>query len=477
MTTVALRFPAGRYHATPWDKQVNEGVPEWPPAPWRLLRALVAVWKRSLPELPEARVRALLENLAAPPSYRLPPAVLAHVRHWMPWDKKRPGDRTLIFDAFLALSPKAALEVTWPGALEGQQEKDLAALLGNLSYLGRAESWCDAALAGPTGKPNCRPLGGEEKPGEDEEVVRVLAPAEPLRFQDLLVETAELRAKRLDPSRPPGSRWIPYVRPSDCFAAAAPSPAPPALQAVEVMRFALDAKPLPRVTDAVKVGDLARRAAMAWYGRLNGGGASPVLAGKDASGAPLQGHRHAHFLPGDEDGDGWLDHVTVWAPPGLGAREQAALARMSEEGLVRPGEAPWGLVLVGAGARDTASGPLFATSRTWASATPFVLTRHPKLRGDTKGGAVPKRWVDSPEDQLRRELRSRGFPEPVKMQPLPRARLRGREVPWLAFHRRRGHGARVEHATGFRLEFGEPVQGPLTLGYGAHYGLGMFFPA
>ncbi len=31
MIEIAFRFTAGRYHATPWGRHVNEGVPEWPP--------------------------------------------------------------------------------------------------------------------------------------------------------------------------------------------------------------------------------------------------------------------------------------------------------------------------------------------------------------------------------------------------------------------------------------------------------------
>jgi len=42
MPLIELRFPAGRYHATPWGSHVNEGAVEWPPSPWRLLRALIA---------------------------------------------------------------------------------------------------------------------------------------------------------------------------------------------------------------------------------------------------------------------------------------------------------------------------------------------------------------------------------------------------------------------------------------------------
>lgn len=30
---VEFRFPARRYHATPWGNHVNEGLIEWPPSP------------------------------------------------------------------------------------------------------------------------------------------------------------------------------------------------------------------------------------------------------------------------------------------------------------------------------------------------------------------------------------------------------------------------------------------------------------
>ena len=52
MTTIRLTFPAARYHATPWGRHVNEGVPEWPPSPYRLLRALYDVWQRKCFHLP-----------------------------------------------------------------------------------------------------------------------------------------------------------------------------------------------------------------------------------------------------------------------------------------------------------------------------------------------------------------------------------------------------------------------------------------
>src|SRR5271169_2434215 len=109
MTVLELHFPAGRYHATPWGRHVNEGAVEWPPSPWRFLRALVAVWKRTLPELPQPEVEPILRVLAAPPDFVLPPASTGHTRHFMPWFKKGPDDRTLVFDTFVAVSRSAPL--------------------------------------------------------------------------------------------------------------------------------------------------------------------------------------------------------------------------------------------------------------------------------------------------------------------------------------------------------------------------------
>ena len=48
-TSLGLRFPWGRYHATAWGRQANEGAAEWPPSPWRILRALYATWRARAP--------------------------------------------------------------------------------------------------------------------------------------------------------------------------------------------------------------------------------------------------------------------------------------------------------------------------------------------------------------------------------------------------------------------------------------------
>ncbi len=477
MTAISIHFLAGRYHATPWGRHPNEGVPEWPPSTWRLLRALVSAWKKSTPEdTSEERVRRLLSKLAAPPQYWLPPAVLAHTRHYMPWEEKEPADRTLVFDTFLAVSRRLPVLIEWPLAELTEQERgDLAVLLSRLTYLGRSESWCRCVIEDSPPKPNCTPVSEGRSP-PDGETTPTLVPAEPLDFEALLVSTADLRERRLSPMRPPGSRWVRYARPVNALVPprARETHATGVTKRVSVVRYAMHSPVLPTVLDTIKVGDLARRAAMAQYGRHHSKEASPVLSGKDKAGRPLQGHQHAFYLPMDEDKDGWLDHLTVWAPKGLGEGEQEALASLS---VLNPGggRPPLRIVLLGSGIETDLRDSIFDRSQVWRSVTPFVLVRHPKLRGKEDGGS-PRRLVDGPMDQVKLELRRRGFPEPAAVEPLSQANVGGRVLPWVAFYRWRARGSTTGIPGGFRLRFSEPVQGPLCIGFGAHFGLGLFAP-
>ncbi|MCL6446023.1 MAG: type I-U CRISPR-associated protein Cas5/Cas6, partial [Alicyclobacillus sp.] len=69
MIGLEFRFTAGTYHATPWQRHVNEADVEWPPSPWRVLRALIATWyrKAGYSRYPESVLRELIEALCAEP--------------------------------------------------------------------------------------------------------------------------------------------------------------------------------------------------------------------------------------------------------------------------------------------------------------------------------------------------------------------------------------------------------------------------
>lgn len=482
MLAIKFAFTAGRYHATQWGRQVNEGVPEWPPSPWRILRAIVATWRRTLPDLSAEQVVPIVEAMASEnPKFHLPKASTGHTRHYMPL--YRAGSSALVIDSFVAVSVKRPVYAIWPNVeLDSAQHDDLSAILHNMPYLGRAESWVEASLDSKPPEINSYALESGSLPKGNLEITRTLTPRTPLKLKDLEVESSTLRrGGRIDPE---GAQWWPYIREADCFTAYRTVQRQRRRWAAgaTVVRFAMAGNPLPMASDTLRWGDLARKCAMAKYGRQNEGEKSELLSGKDKEGTPLKGHRHAFYVPTDEDGDGRLDHLTVWTPGGLSEREFRAIVSVSA---LNPGggREPVQLVYQSHGGEEEFGGvsPLFSRSTRWRSLTPYVLTRHVKFRGP-KG---QKRMVDGPEEQIRREIALK-FPNGSglaevrivnprdSIKPIEEGRSSGLR-PFDFFRYKRG-GSNGGGAFNFELEFEEEVCGPLLLGFACHYGLGIFVP-
>ena len=95
MVAIAIRFIEGRYHATPWgENPAATEQAEWPPSPWRLLRALAAVWfAHNGLGIPPQRLKALLSALWPVPSFVLPPARFSFTEHYHPQAKSMPFER------------------------------------------------------------------------------------------------------------------------------------------------------------------------------------------------------------------------------------------------------------------------------------------------------------------------------------------------------------------------------------------------
>src|SRR5690349_12317825 len=106
MVGLAVTFDLGRVHATPWGTHVNEAVIEWPPSPWRIMRALLAASYTHAELLAEREtLRRALTTLAsaAPPEYVLPATIPAHTRHYYPlpaWSPTASDKTSLVVDAF-----------------------------------------------------------------------------------------------------------------------------------------------------------------------------------------------------------------------------------------------------------------------------------------------------------------------------------------------------------------------------------------
>lgn len=523
MLALVFRFPHGRYHATPWGRHVNEGAAAWPPEPYRILRGLIATWHRKADKArwSEPALRRLIETLAASaPVFRLPNAVHAHTRHYMPQGRLEGGrERTsLVFDAFFRVDPNDELVVAWQDVSLSPEDFALAEhLAGLMSYLGRAESVVTAratdAIEGPFPVTQRAP---EEAGWTSTDVLVPLTPAEyaekrpallaqnndrpksknriafeatvpPVLADALQVETSQLHAAGW--SRPPAGRLTGYAHPN-----VGPRPLtykPPRRSLTDdsarfqVARFVVAGRPLPSITDAVKIGEVFRRALMA-HAKEPG----PVLSGRDENGAPLRDPQHAHafFLPEDHDEDGFIDHLVLYARLGLdravrrtaeGLRtlwiDDRSTRDTNEEG--DTGRQEWRLALEGFGTPEQFNdSALLRRSRTWVSATPYLRPLH------LKGG-------DPFEEtccMVRTECERRGWPE-LEVRRDGHGPDAGRSINVgrqprnvLAFHRFRSRRGLVQpDCTGLalRLEFTADIKGipgPPALGFGCHFGLGLF---
>lgn len=525
MPTMVLRFPGGRYHATPSGHHVNEGVVEWPPSPWRLVRALIACGysTQHWDDVP-LEGRRLVESLSSVlPEYRLPQAALGHSRHYMPTTRIKDGreETTLVLDAFADVGD-GTLWVRWPTKVDDNAQQLFDILVEHLGYLGRSESWVlgesisDDAPLPASGR--AFPHSGSVPPSRYFEQIALIAPDVPDDYATWRrgeVEVArerlklpsgrkpsQARQKKIDAieslypadlvdclqrdtawwkaqkwSRAPGSRSVLYWREGNALQVGPPaSPRVPGPQRAEMMLLALTTpsgskSALPTLARTLPQAERLHRALVSKLGL--GGEPCPEIVGRDEGGEPLRGHRHSHVLPVDFDGDGRLDHIVVFARMGLGGRAQRAIRQVRKTymkggvGELQVAVAGVGtlndLRAIGGGRSEAVNDLLGPTTgaASWITATPFVPPRHLK-----KGGR------SSLVGQVEAELAVRRFP-PAKVEVLD---WTGETLALRHFVRRRHRGPQPPIDVGFavRLLFDSPVVGPICLGYGSHFGLGLF---
>ncbi|MDO6459081.1 type I-U CRISPR-associated protein Csb2 [Granulosicoccaceae sp. 1_MG-2023] len=491
MLTIAIDFPAGRFHATPWGKHVNEADVEWPPSPWRLIRALLAVWYRKADKdrFSQDTLQRLVGTLASElPGYQLPSARQSHSRHYMP---TAGGKKTLVFDGFAIIPDKQALIINWPGLeLSPEETALLDHLLEKLGYLGRAESWINAQrLPDWQGELNTLPAELPADPQIAREAVQLLAPwpadqwksvrqtlisdnqidsvkgktgkrlqaTLPEALSDALcVDTGQLQKEGW--SLPPAARPVSYYRPWQALNQRQASHTIHTLPTVTQVRMQLSGKPLPRIEDSLRVSEAFRAALIHMLDkRLN----LPVPNLVSGHNLPDDNrHSHAFYLAEDADRDGHIDHLLLHIPGGITADVQQALNRLNKLWLGKKGE--WQLVFENSG--DNIS-PLTVSASVWQSQTPYLHPWHAK-----KGFGVYQ--------QLLRECRSRGLPEPQieQLDTVQPGKTPRRPVHFHRFRKRRGLNQPDRQGSFWRLRFPEPVSGPLALGFACHFGMGLFKP-
>jgi CRISPR-associated protein Csb2 len=512
MIVLALSFPAGRYHATPWGRHVNEGAVEWPPSPWRILRAIIATWYLKAQEVPEPVLRSLVDKLCTPPHFHLPRAIASHTRHYMPLGDGKPAK---IFDTFIQLEEGSSILIAWDIDLTECEQNALKSIAERLSYFGRAESLVIARLLeGITAiDSNAVPHLADAAPRDHTELVRLLTPITPASysrwrddfiakaqaalgskptvaqkkklprvpeslFDALHANTGELQSAGWN--LPPGAELLDYIRPENAFAAAMPTRAQHRRPVSTVARFSVVSAVAPRITQAVSVGDRVHDALCKWSNQ--GEGRASVFTGLDEKGTPLNHHQHTHIFCEANGRDDAITHVTIWAPMGFDEYACLALRRLNKV---------WGhgghdlrLVLHSIGQpTEFADCKLFGISKRWRSLTPFVSTLHAKTYRDGRPKLDPHGWqVGSAAHDLLRQLATHPHGASASIRQCDERdrlyRFGERCLRSLQFQsRRNGNGTRGSGSGGaFEITFIEPFVGPLAVGYGAHFGLGLFVP-
>lgn len=239
-------------------------------------------------------------------------------------------------------------------------------------------------------------------------------------------------------------------------------------------RYLLDSRHPPPVECALPLGEMIHRALVLLSD------CHPTFTGYMADGQ----RAHCQIIPEARPSEVVFSRLLLYAPQGFDTKAQAALHSLER---ATWGSRPLRLHLLGMGEPQDFAGPKHCDTRSlaagrsavWSSFTPFVPTRYPKTtragapkldaHGHQRGGAT---------HDLLRLLEARGWPPPCDVRELGEGVWAGRRFPWAAFSswRSHGNGQRGGYPTGFRVTFPCEVQGPLTLGYGAHFGLGIFLP-
>lgn len=194
----------------------------------------------------------------------------------------------------------------------------------------------------------------------------------------------------------------------------------------------------------------------------------PVLHGHGATGTAWS---QANFLAlpdvGHRFADGRLLGAVVWLPPDtdphLVQTVQTAVMRLCTQRLVRHAWFDVGLTTYGGERRPWTANPARwrGPSRVWVSATPVVHERWTKAGPDL---AEVARWC-----------RHAGLPAPVKMA-IDRRPMQPGALDLHPSEVARPERERYPYSH-LRLEFAEPITGPVVVGRGRQLGLGLMTPA
>jgi CRISPR-associated protein Csb2 len=491
-------FPLGRFHATPWKVfPYDDPHGEWPPSPWRLVRAVLArsfQLDREISDSTEAHA-TLREQLvrafaSSQVSWQLPASSWRGpgLRQYQPAEFKRvpasakvPGmmayNTTKVLDNFWVTANGKAAPIIWhfdgPNWTQPLLEH-LDACLTRMTYFGRAESITEIRRI-ETALTNGEIV--KLSPRRSASAVPVLALQPNATLAQLEATTDAPSVK--DTNIPPGSRWMFAERPARPRIRPVHRPKlelPP----TSLIQFAIGSKVAPRYKDTVRITERFRAKVLGCFTKLLMNDAKAkwadapqairekafLLSGKQPDGTPAKDHQHASFLLCGEPSA--PSRLCVWRSEPFTPEEQRAILGAASTPLpLNYDSDSWTITLVPLDKLvPPPPGLDQKPSQVWKTLTPYVPPRHVYDRkGRVKDGC-------SVQDQIARELADLGKPRVTAIEI--------KDAGWVKVHQKisQGRGQTNSDKRGYHitLTLEEPISNVLSLGSSSHFGLGLFVP-
>jgi CRISPR-associated protein Csb2 len=371
----------------------------------------------------------------------------------------------------------------WPEAeVSTAQRATLDALAGRVVRLGHSSSLVTVRLREEGSEPTWVPdETGEVRQPHDETVLRVVEPGQLSALNATFAHQAD------EPGRVMPSSFQRYVRRTTSSYGRVPTTA---FGQDWIILRRVEGPRLPSIR-TVDVARTVRKSLLKSYGE----GAPEILSGHRTPGQPSD-RPHLAIVPlpfvAHERADGTILGVALVLPQMATKEERRAVyravrawqeaERVGDEDVtplpVLLGKA--GRLLLVALEEDALQSTLLAKTwcaraTTWASATPLALDRNP---GDLRSSDPKKESAAYAEAEatIATACERIGLPRPRRVTAMPAAPLAGgdkaRQFP--PFETGKPPIQRVlVHAT---LTFEQPVEGPVLLGAGRYFGLGLFRP-
>jgi CRISPR-associated protein Csb2 len=225
------------------------------------------------------------------------------------------------------------------------------------------------------------------------------------------------------------------------------------------------------ITSVLRDALMARSTQQPAPGCISGHGETPHIA---CVALPFVNHRHA---------DGSLKGIAIILPKDLAESDQLMIfgALNGLEELKSKHGMQWRIrrCMDDAGSVTLSEETWTRKARVWATVSPMLLDRFPKLikqNGNEPVANAPEyKSGDSPEEIVADACERIGLPRPNAVRLHKNSFVLG-VAPSTRFHLRRRESEAPRPASHVIVEFSEAVQGPVLLGAGRYFGLGLFLP-